>query len=48
MTLQKAIEFLEKEYEKAKTLEHIHEPLPYALYKTWRYFDSRTKKGVNK
>ena len=40
MTLQKAIKLLEVEYEKAKKLEWIHNPLAYALYQVWKKADS--------
>lgn len=39
MTLAKAILLLEKEYERAKKLEWIHNPLAYALHKVWREAD---------
>ena len=43
MTLAKAIKILEKEYEKAKKLEWVHNPIAYALYKTWRQADAGGK-----
>ena len=43
MTLKKAINLLEQEYEKAKELEFVRNPLAYALYKVWRVVD--TEKG---
>lgn len=36
MTLKKAIRLLEAEYETAKKLEWVHNPLAYALYKVWK------------
>lgn len=39
MTLKKAIKLLEEEYEKAKKLEWVHDPLAYALHKVWREAD---------
>lgn len=39
MTLQKAIKLLEVEYENAKKLEYVHNPLAYALYKVWKKVD---------
>ena len=43
--LEKAIEILRKEYEKASKQTFVYIPIAYALYHTWRYFDSRgTKK----
>ena len=37
--LAKAIRTLEKEYERAKNLEWVHNPLAYALYKVWKMAD---------
>ena len=39
MTLEKAIQTLEKEYERAKKLEFVRNPLAYALHKVWRMAD---------
>lgn len=44
MTLEKAKELLDKEYEKAKGLEYVHDPLAYALYKVWKKVDAERKK----
>jgi hypothetical protein len=41
MTLKKAIELLEAEYERAKKLEYIHNPLAWALYQVWKKADER-------
>ena len=43
MTINKAINLIEKEYEKAKKLEWVHKPLAYAIYKVWKIVD--TEKG---
>ena len=43
MTINKAIRALEKEYEKAKNLAWIRNPLAYALYKVWKMADSETE-----
>ena len=40
MTIAKAIKILEKEYEKARHLEWVHNPVAYALYQTWRKVDA--------
>lgn len=40
MTLEKAIKLLEQEYERAKNLEFVHNPLAWALYRVWRKADS--------
>lgn len=45
MTLNKAKKLLEEEYEKAKTLEHIQNPLAYALFNVWRKADMQGRRG---
>ena len=45
MTLEKAIEMLKKEYERAKGLDFVRNPLAYALYHTWRKVDERRLRG---
>ncbi len=40
MTLNKAMKLIEIEYEKAKKLEWVHNPLAYALYKVWKIADA--------
>ena len=44
MRLATAIKRLETEYEKAKRLEWVHNPLAYALYQVWKIAD---KDGEN-
>lgn len=39
MTLEKAIKRLEQEYERAKGLSYVRNPLAYALYRVWREAD---------
>ena len=39
MTLEKAIRMLQTEYEKAKNLSFVRNPLAYALYKVWKVVD---------
>lgn len=41
MTLNKAIKLLEAEYEKAKALNWVNNPLAYALYKVWKMADKQ-------
>lgn len=41
MTLQKAIKLLETEYERAKRMDFVENPLAYALYQVWRKADSK-------
>ena len=36
MTLKTAIRLLEREYERAKGLDWIHNPIAYALYQVWK------------
>jgi hypothetical protein len=40
MTLEKAIELLKAEYERAKDLEYVRKPLAWALFKVWRKADT--------
>ena len=35
MTLEEAIKLLESEYEKAKRLDYVINPIAYALYQVW-------------
>lgn len=44
MTIEKAIEQLRAEYDKAKDKDWIYDPVGYALYKTWRYCDGKKRK----
>lgn len=44
MTIKKAINLIEKEYEKAKKLEWVHKPLAYAIYKVWKIVDAEKGK----
>ena len=48
MTLEEAVEMLETEYERAKNLEYVINPLAWALYHTWRKADRDYKKGGKK
>lgn len=43
MTLTKALNMVEKEYERAKGLEYVRNPLAYALYKVWRAADHQNE-----
>ena len=45
MTLNRATKLLEKEYENAKKLEFVHNPMAYALYQVWRKADTQVKRG---
>ena len=39
VTLQKAIRMLDAEYERAKQLEYVRNPLAWALYRVWKAVD---------
>lgn len=41
MTYNSAIKMLEKEYDKAKSLDFVRDPLAYALYQVWKEADRR-------
>ena len=43
MELEKAIEILRAEYERAVKLEWVHNPVAYALYQTWKKADNQTE-----
>jgi hypothetical protein len=45
MTIYRAIKELINAYEKARTDVHVHDPVAYALYQTWKKSDS--VKGKN-
>ena len=40
MTLAKAIKLLTIEYEVAKQMEWVHNPIAFALYRVWKMADS--------
>lgn len=44
MTLDRAKKLLDKEYENAKKLEFVHNPMAYALYQVWRKADRESRK----
>lgn len=43
MDIEKAIKMLKAEYEKAKNLSFVWNPLAYALYKVWKVADKQNK-----
>ena len=45
--LQTAIEALKNEYEKAKKLDGIANPIAYAVYKVWKLTDKRNVEVIN-
>ena len=46
MTIEKAIKILNKEYERAKGLSFVRNPVAYALYQVWKIAD-REEGGMN-
>lgn len=44
MTIEKAIEMLRTEYERAKRLPFVMNPLAWALYQVWKIADGRKRK----
>ena len=47
MTLEQAIELLEKEYERAKKIDYVQKPLAWALHQVWKVAD-KEKRGNRK
>ena len=41
--IRKAMEVLNKEYERACKLDYVNDPLAFALYQTWHKYDSYYK-----
>lgn len=39
MTLEKVVNILTENYERAKKLTFVHKPLSWALYQTWKAVD---------
>ena len=44
MTLDKTKKLLEEEYERAKGLAYVRNPLAYALYQVWKKADVKGEK----
>ena len=44
MTPEEAIKLLESEYERAKRLDFVINPIAYALYQVWKKADRRKKR----
>ena len=42
ITIEKAIEILKAEYERAKNMKYVQKPLAWALYHTWKKVDEMT------
>jgi hypothetical protein len=45
MTIEKAIEMLRKEYERAQNMECVINPLAWALYQVWKKADEGRRKS---
>ena len=45
MTLEKAEKLLIEEYERAKKLEFVNDPLAYALYHVWKKADAERREN---
>lgn len=43
--LERAIQMLKEEYERARRLDFVRNPIAYALYNVWKKFDDK-RKGV--
>ena len=41
MTLEQAKELLDEEYERAKRLDYVYNPLAYALHQVWKKADKK-------
>ena len=39
MSIEQAIKELKKEYERAKNLSYVHNPVAFALYAVWKKAD---------
>ena len=48
MTIERAIELLKAEYENAKRLAYVRNPLAYALYQVWKVAEQKRKVDENK
>lgn len=44
MTIQKALKMVEKEYERAKGIAYIRNPLAWSLYQVWKIADAEPPK----
>lgn len=44
MTLDQVKELLDEEYERAKNLDYVINPLAYALYQVWKKVDKEKSK----
>ena len=45
MSLDEAKKLIEEEYERAKTLPYVNDPLAFAMYQAWKRVDRCMNKG---
>lgn len=45
-TLEKAKKLLDEEYERAKNLAYVKNPLAYAIYQVWKKVDKERNNGT--
>ena len=48
MTLEQAKELLDEEYQRAKQLDYVINPLAYALYQVWKKADAKRCRNERK
>ena len=46
MSLGEVVDYFIREYNLALNNEHIHKPIAYALYQTWKWVDDKEKTRV--
>lgn len=46
--LAKAVTELRDNYDRAKMLSYVNDPLAWALYQTWKEFDGKGKSSENR
>ena len=44
--LEEAIEMLRREYESVREQQAVYDPLVYALFRTWKYFDEQRRQRL--
>lgn len=46
MTPEEAKKLIDEEYERAKKLDYVRDPLAFALYSVWKKADKEKKNGT--
>ena len=46
--LEEAKKMLEEQYARARNLKYVRNPIAFALYHTWKKFDAKKRKSVEK